>query len=747
MAGRTSNSTVRVLITFLSHCSQLARKSGLRFLCIYLKTQYVNLQQSIAGHPLHDLTPLGARVSRRGGGIPACIPILHRIWIRKGSHFHVRFWLSLFSIYRVIEFPGKVKLATITDPFGGADLGQLLPRYSSYVCGPFRKSLEKHFSTDFLWDAIHDRKEALRSLPVKPFMAAKSTPVVSGHISTSFVGVLMTLHAWRFSPLLPFLKDWMKVTGNTRFLNWFEEGLKFAEGRLGTTYPSPALGKLGLKDEPAGKVRVFAMVDCITQWVFRPLHDRIFEILRLIPQDGTFDQERPLKHLSALGMKGRKLNSFDLSAATDRLPVKIQATLLSSLIGAHLANIWMILLVSREYALPERAVDSSGMDKVYYTVGQPMGALTSWAMLALTHHTIVQWAAFRAGVIKPGEWFSDYAILGDDIVLADERVSDMYLLILEELGVQVGLAKSLVSTSGALEFAKRFIVGPVNLSPIPIVEIVAGMRNLSAAIELSRKYRLSKETLAGVLGFGYKVIGSMNGALRCLGSRARTLVLAHMAPKTPDDSLLEFLSYTGEKPREIESPAVQSYRDAFASRMMKRLDDLEPQLKSIKTLVTVDRTRAHYGTVEFPPESVDIFLRQFVSINKPPRGKKGPRTYQSNYFFRDELGPVCSSVDEAIAGMRQHVNPSERRFIHSLFEYVYREPYLDVLSDIGKLRTTLEDTKDFSIEELENTLLSLDSIESDLSSVALFPRTSERLSDSPSFTMAPNRFVKMWKSL
>jgi hypothetical protein len=406
----------------------------------------------------------------------------------------------------------------------------------------------------------------------------------------------------------------------------------------------------------------------------------------------------------------------------------------------------MILLVSREYALPERASESSGLDKVYYSVGQPMGALTSWAMLALTHHTLVQWSAFRAGVIKPGEWFSDYAVLGDDIVLANERVSDEYLLVLDELGVTVGLAKSLTSTSGALEFAKRFIVGNVNLSPIPIVEIVAGMRNLSAAIELSRKYKLSKTTLAGILGFGYKVVGSMNGALSGLGKRARTLVLAYLAPRPGSGGLSEFLSYTGSKPREINSVDLQSYTDAFCARMLKRLDGMRPQLAVIRQLVTVDRTRAHYGTIDFPPESVDLFLRQFISINKPPKGKKGPRSYLSNFFFRQDLGPVCSSIDECIAEMRTHVNPQERRFIHSLFEYVYREPYLDVLSDLAKLRTTLEEPKDFSIEEMETLLLNLDDIESSLGSVALFPRTSERHSGVPSFSMAPNRFVKMWKS-
>lgn len=317
---------------------------------------------------------------------------------------------------------------------------------------------------------------------------------------------------------------------------------------------------------------------------------------------------------------------------------------------------------------------------------------------------------------------------------------------MEELGVQVGLAKSLVSTSGALEFAKRFIVGPVNLSPIPIVEIVAGLRNLSAAIELSRKYRLSKTSLAGILGFGYKVTGSMNGALAKLGNRAKTLVLAYMAPRPGSGGLRDFLSYTGEKPREIKPEHLQSYSDAFCARMIDRLEGLKPQLSVIRTLVTVDRTRAHYGTIEFPPESVDLFLRQFISVNKPPKGKKGPRTYLSNYFFRPELGPICSSIDECLVNMREFVNPQERRFIHTLYEYVYREPYLDVLSDLAKLRTTLESPKDFSIEELETLLSSLDDIESSLGAVALFPRTSERLSDAPSFTMAPNRFVKMWKS-
>jgi len=87
-----------------------------------------------------------------------------------------------------------------------------------------------------------------------------------------------------------------------------------------------------------------------------------------------------------------------------------------------------------------------------YSVGQPMGALSSWGMLALTHHVIVQVAAERAGIRK---LFLDYALLGDDICIADKDVASQYLLIMSGLGVEINLSKSLQSSTGVVEFAKR----------------------------------------------------------------------------------------------------------------------------------------------------------------------------------------------------------------------------------------------------------------------------------------------------
>jgi len=63
---------------------------------------------------------------------------------------------------------------------------------------------------------------------------------------------------------------------------------------------------------------------------------------------------------------------------------------LSLLTSDELAQAWADLLVTRDWyhkGVPLR-----------YAVGQPMGALSSWAMLALTHHVVVQLSAKRVGL-------------------------------------------------------------------------------------------------------------------------------------------------------------------------------------------------------------------------------------------------------------------------------------------------------------------------------------------------------------
>jgi hypothetical protein len=101
------------------------------------------------------------------------------------------------------------------------------------------------------------------------------------------------------------------------------------------------LGRLSVKEEAAGKARVFAITDLITQSVLKPLHEKLFQVLRQLPTDGTFNQGAPLDRLLALYKEGllvgHKFHSFDLSAATDRLPIRLQRDILGYYVGTRLA--------------------------------------------------------------------------------------------------------------------------------------------------------------------------------------------------------------------------------------------------------------------------------------------------------------------------------------------------------------------------------------------------------------------------
>lgn len=236
------------------------------------------------------------------------------------------------------------------------------------------------------------------------------------------------------------------------------------------------LGKLATLFEARGKVRVVAITDWWTQVLLAPLHSALFDILKLLPEDGTFDQLAPTKRLIAyVRSSGAKVFSYDLSAATDRLPIAFQIQVLEALCVPWASN-WASLLVARPWYLAK--------EPVFYAVGQPMGALSSWAILAVTHHILVQIAARRTGVEG---WFTHYALLGDDIIIADEAVAGAYLDLMTSLGVTINLSKSFEMASGTFEFAKRWISPTLGeLSPMSPGLILASLRNPRILATLSK---------------------------------------------------------------------------------------------------------------------------------------------------------------------------------------------------------------------------------------------------------------------
>jgi hypothetical protein len=111
-----------------------------------------------------------------------------------------------------------------------------------------------------------------------------------------------------------------------------------------------------------------------------------------------------------------------------------------------------------------------------------MGALSSWAILAVTHHIVVQVAAYRTGWKG---WFPLYALLGDDIVILTKSVADEYVSIMRYLGVPINQGKSIISDKGLIEFAKRVVSPHVgDLSGISGRELLRFTRSSGHAIDL-----------------------------------------------------------------------------------------------------------------------------------------------------------------------------------------------------------------------------------------------------------------------
>jgi len=174
-------------------------------------------------------------------------------------------------------------------------------------------------------------------------------------------------------------------------------------------------------------------------------------------------KERDLNH---------KFSCFDLSSATDRLPLALQVDILNAL-GVR-GDLWSSLLDFRWHltgALAKISSDSS----VKYSVGQPMGAYSSWGMLAVTHHVIVQIAASRAGLSN----FKHYCVLCDDIVINNDKVAQCYVDLMSTLGVSINQSKSVVSLD-IVEFAKRWLTPHGEITPLGPGNILNCMRNNAA---------------------------------------------------------------------------------------------------------------------------------------------------------------------------------------------------------------------------------------------------------------------------
>jgi len=90
-------------------------------------------------------------------------------------------------------------------------------------------------------------------------------------------------------------------------------------------------------------------------------------------------------------------------------------------------------------------------------------------------------------------------------VIWDKAAAMEYFSLMTQLGVEIGLAKSIISKTGsALEFAKKTFWNGVDVSPISLSEYSASLMTSAAFVEFVRKYNPLDSFVKSVLGIGYK---------------------------------------------------------------------------------------------------------------------------------------------------------------------------------------------------------------------------------------------------
>nr|UOL49053.1 MAG: putative RNA-dependent RNA polymerase [Mitoviridae sp.] len=542
VTGHVNRESAVVALMVSKRVLRMYRHMGALSTSLYLKQCGVSLMRYYSSSEGGVHLMAGASVSLSRAGIPTIIPVHHRqlLAVRdERADQLVKLYLSWFTICRIIKLAKPISASTfrsIVDPV--PDIGlvkevmqevketskMLLNRYLPQLQ---TKALELGFRFVPTWKATPNDDRQFTDAN-----RGSVTPTIFTSVKyeiAAFAQQLRLIHSFEgvFSPGILYQRGYLMYpfdySYNTKRCN---EALSFYESWPGLVFDQLAgafdKSKITLKQgrlcqslEGAGKRRLFVLGNYLKQRLLYPVHEWTMNVLRSLPTDGTFHQDRPIHRLVKSDLSF--VASFDLSSATDRWPVPVIHDLVACIFGPTSASCIVngcLALNCCEQQLTKKA------SNIVFVAGQPLGYYGSWALFALTHHYVVWLAAHKAYPTRTRP-FHRYALLGDDVVIADKAVADEYRKYLQLLQVKVSDAKSIVSGRGAFEFAKQFWVGMRNLSPVSAKAVLKSY-SVTGVTQLGRKYQLSEKTLLRLSGFGYRTLANLDS--RRLSNRARRVL-------------------------------------------------------------------------------------------------------------------------------------------------------------------------------------------------------------------------------
>nr|QIS88020.1 MAG: RNA-dependent RNA polymerase [de Lozier virus] len=220
------------------------------------------------------------------------------------------------------------------------------------------------------------------------------------------------------------------------------------EPNPGYTGVHHTLGVISGIQEPGYKLRAVANPDRTIQAALEPLKQVIGEALRDLPRDFTYNQRAGAELAQSWLQRGRVVHSVDLSDATNLFPWALQKDLLLH----TFPNCTELIHIMDECCTGEWRAKQGNQDvTVRFTRGQPLGLGPSFFAFAFTHNTLLEGICEKHKIKD-----RPYAILGDDVIISNDRLHKVYRDTLRNLGCKISESKC-ISSDVLCEFAGMVI--------------------------------------------------------------------------------------------------------------------------------------------------------------------------------------------------------------------------------------------------------------------------------------------------
>lgn len=449
-----SSNSHRSINTLISSLEVILLSRGCKGLITYCKTARLALLHFLSGESsLKRVT--GIELSK--DGLPKVLESFRENIVKEDIPI-IRLILTVLFFTRVYNVGREPDIKPITTPSSFVDDG----RYDSSI---------KEF-----WKSLHFRrigKRVPQSLQFKNYhLSTKAGP--NGQALWFSLTDLSIILMDEYKPLFeaikilggPLLKSHLEIL--ERYFSLIPKFLRPVGRSL--------LRKLSYFPAQESKVRVVAQLDYISQTALRPFHDYLFRVLRMIPQDCTFNQ-RSFKD-KVTGWE--TYHSCDLSQATDRFPIKLIAKVLKGHFPEKFVDAWLTIMVGYPFAYfanssPAQHEKSLNCAlKVAYSAGNPMGAYSSWNSFTLSHHFVMYHCCRQLGIDFST---AKYVILGDDVLIGPRDLAEAYLAEIKFLGVEISDLKSHQSNK-LFEFAKRLFLNGEEITAFPVSALKESSRGV-----------------------------------------------------------------------------------------------------------------------------------------------------------------------------------------------------------------------------------------------------------------------------